>query len=91
MGSPVNLSGAGALLLIIIATMAVLFLFFKPLLSLSRFALRSLCCTGIVFLGNLVTQAFSFSVGINLVTASLYGFLGIYGVIGSYLLRLLYG
>ncbi len=90
MASPVDFAGAGMLICVITATLAVLFLFFKPILSVSRFLLRGLCYSGLVFLCNLVTQAFSFSVGVNFATAAVYGLCGIYGVIGSYLLRLLY-
>ncbi len=91
MASSVDLAGAGTLICLIAGTLTVLFLFLKPILTLSRFLLRSLCCSGLVFLCNLVTQAFSFSVGVNLATATVYGFCGIYGVVGCYLLRLLYG
>ena len=89
MGSQVDFGNIGMLLLVISVTLIVLFVFFKPILTLSKFVLRGLCYSVLVFLFNLVTQAFSFTVGVNAVTAICYGFCGIYGVIGSYLLRLL--
>lgn len=90
MGSQVDFGNIGILLLVISLTLIVLFLFFKPILNLSKFVLRGLCYSALVFLCNLVTQTFSFTVGVNAVTAVCYGLCGIYGVIGSYLLRLLY-
>ena len=90
MGSQVDLGNIGLLLVVIAGTLILLFLFFKPILKLSQFVLRSLCYSALVFLLNLVTQAFSFTVGVNAVTALWYGLCGIYGVIGSYLLRMIY-
>ena len=90
MGSQVDFANIGILFLVIAVTLTVLLFFFKPILNLSKFVLRGLCYSILVFLCNLVTQTFSFAVGVNAVTAICYGVFGIYGVVGSYLLRLLY-
>ncbi len=87
----VDYGSAVLLMLAVVLTSCALLLFFRPLLGLSRFLLRSAGYSFLVTLANLITQNIAFSVGVNAVTACLYGFFGIYGVLGSYALRLWYG
>lgn len=86
----VDYGSAGLLFCAIAVTSVVLLCFFRPLMSAVRFLLRSVGYSLLVTLVNLITQNVAFSVGVNIITAVVYGFFGIYGVLGCYLLRLLY-
>lgn len=75
---------------IIISTLFLLVVFSKPIINISRFFLRSVLYSLLIFIINFVTGSFGVTVGINLATSFVCGFLGIYGFIFTYFLRFMY-
>ena len=78
------------ILLIIILTVSGLVLFVKPILKIAKVIIKGALYSALVFGINLVTSAFGVTAGINIITSSMYGILGIYGVLISYISGFLY-
>ena len=78
------------ILLIIILTVSGLVLFVKPILKIAKIIIKGALYSALVFGINLVTSAFGVTAGINIITSSMYGILGIYGVLISYISGFLY-
>ncbi|MBR3996433.1 MAG: pro-sigmaK processing inhibitor BofA family protein [Clostridia bacterium] len=86
----VNFSNITQLIAVITLTVFILVIFIKPILYTSRFIIRSALFSFLMFIFNIITGPFGFTVGINLITSSLCGFLGFYGVVITYIARILY-
>ncbi len=71
-------------------TVAGLILFIKPIISISKIIIKGALYSALVFGINLVTSAFGVTAGINIITSVMYGTLGIYGVMLSYISGFLY-
>ena len=80
----------------IIAFIACLFflfiagkIFIVPLKTIFRFILNSILGGILIFIINIIGEAFNFHIGLNIITSILVGLLGIPGVIAIVLIKIL--